>query len=266
MARMPGVQWRPISTNYRSGGCLPRIVTIHKMQGSMSGTDSWFRNPRARVSSHFGVSKGGTIRQWVNTSDSAWAQGNGNGYCLSIENEGNVNEPLTSAQPDACARILKWANGVHGVPLQRTTSIGGRGLAYHSLGGSTWGGPTGCPAARVISQLGEIVRRAGGSGGGGGSNQGTGKAPAFPLPSGYAFGPRSGPAWQVSGYYGHREDLRRWQRQMLARGWAGLGTADGLYGPKTEKVARQFQAEKSLGVDGLIGSHSWKAAWETPVT
>ncbi|WP_304452722.1 peptidoglycan-binding protein [Nocardiopsis sp. YSL2] len=89
-------------------------------------------------------------------------------------------------------------------------------------------------------------------------------APPFPLPRGHAFGPRSGPVWQVSGYYSHREDLRRWQRRMRDRGW--IITPDGLYGDQTEAVTRTFQAEKDLVDDGLIGVRTWAAAWTAPIT
>lgn len=90
-------------------------------------------------------------------------------------------------------------------------------------------------------------------------------APAFPLPRGHYFGPKTGPTSSVSGYYSHRADLRRWQEQMRRRGWTI--TADGLYGPATAKVARQFQAEKGgLAVDGLVGPATWAAAWSEPVT
>ena len=94
----------------------------------------------------------------------------------------------------------------------------------------------------------------------------TPKAPKFPLPKGHYFGPRSGPNRSVSGYHGNREHLRTWQRQMLKRGWSGLGAADGLYGAKTKRVAQQFQREKGLAVDGLIGAATWAAAWSEPVT
>ena len=89
-------------------------------------------------------------------------------------------------------------------------------------------------------------------------------APAFPLPRGSYFGPKSGPAQSVSGYYSHREDLRRWQQRMHDRGWQI--TVDGLYGPNTEQNAREFQAEKGLTVDGLIGRDTWAAAWTSAVT
>lgn len=90
------------------------------------------------------------------------------------------------------------------------------------------------------------------------------KAPAFPLPAGWYFGPKSGPRESVSGYYGHRDDLRKWQAQMARRGWTIA--VDGLYGPGTAQTARAFQLEKRLGVDGLIGPATWAAAWAAPIT
>lgn len=89
-------------------------------------------------------------------------------------------------------------------------------------------------------------------------------APKFPLKSGWYFGPKSGPTRSVSGHYGHRAALRKWQAKMRNRGWTI--SVDGLYGPQTRKVARQLQAEKKLGVDGLVGKRTWDAAWEAPVT
>lgn len=91
-------------------------------------------------------------------------------------------------------------------------------------------------------------------------------APPFPLNNLWYFGPRSGPQESVSGYHGHREDLRRWQQQMQRRGWKFDHGADGLYGPETATIARLFQKEKGLKVDGLIGPATWRAAWEAPIT
>lgn len=89
-------------------------------------------------------------------------------------------------------------------------------------------------------------------------------APKFPLKRGWYFGPKSGPASSVSGYYSHRSDLKRWQARMEDRGWTI--TPDGLYGNRTATVARKFQAEKGLSRDSLIGKRTWDAAWEAPVT
>ena len=96
-----------------------------------------------------------------------------------------------------------------------------------------------------------------------------GGAPGFPLPDGYYYGPLDGPRGSISGQHRNdrpewREGLSRWQSRMKERGWK-IG-ADGQYGPQTKEVARQFQAEKRLGVDGLIGPGTWAAAWTAPVS
>ncbi|CAM3623953.1 hypothetical protein NORO109296_00255 [Nocardiopsis rhodophaea] len=51
---------------------------------------------------------------------------------------------------------------------------------------------------------------------------------------------------------------------MRGRGWSI--TTDRLYGPRTERVARQFQREKGLTVDGLIVKTTWEAAWVSSIT
>lgn len=59
-------------------------------------------------------------------------------------------------------------------------------------------------------------------------------------------------------------DVRQWQAQMRNRGW-NIAT-DGVYGPKSEEVCRQFQKQKNIQVDGVVGPTTWKAAWAAPVT
>lgn len=60
------------------------------------------------------------------------------------------------------------------------------------------------------------------------------------------------------------DDVRTWQARMAERGW--VLTVDGIYGAESESVARRFQAEKGLSVDGLVGIHTWNATWDAPVT
>lgn len=93
-----------------------------------------------------------------------------------------------------------------------------------------------------------------------------GSPPRFPLPSGHVFGPRSGPGWQHSGYaaYSDSLNLKVWQAQMVRRGWKI--TVDGKYGDQTANVAYQFQKEKGLVADRLIGIATWNAAWTAKVT
>ncbi|MFJ8345016.1 peptidoglycan-binding protein [Streptomyces sp. NPDC094153] len=159
---MPGADWRPIPINYTPGGqASVRGVVVHIMDGTLEGTDSWFRShPEAKASSHFGTSRAGDLRQWVSTSDKAWAQANGNSSWLSVENEGRGGDTLTDAQLDRNAEVLAWAHATDGVPLQVADGPDGRGLGYHAMGGNAWGGHLNCPGSRVVAQLAEIVARA----------------------------------------------------------------------------------------------------------
>ncbi|WP_035800673.1 peptidoglycan recognition protein family protein [Kitasatospora mediocidica] len=89
--------------------------------------------------------------------------------------------------------------------------------------------------------------------------------PAPPAPA-----PAAGyPAWpgeylRVQTPMLHDGNVQTWQRQMAQRGWSI--TADGWYGPASASVCRQFQQEKNLGVDGVVGPQTWDAAWTAPVT
>ena len=60
------------------------------------------------------------------------------------------------------------------------------------------------------------------------------------------------------------EDVRTWQARMVERGWDLQ--VDGIYGQRTAQVARAFQVEKGLVVDGLVGPETWSAAWTAPIT
>jgi LysM repeat protein len=160
MARMSGATWRPVPNRTLNGQQSVRGVVVHIMAGTLAGTDSWFRNPTAQASSHFGTGKTGALYQWVDTKDRAWAQANGNRDWISVENEGKGGEKLTEAQLDRNAQVLAWAHQKHGVPLQLATGPSSRGLGYHAMGGSAWGGHTQCPGTKIVAQLPEILKRA----------------------------------------------------------------------------------------------------------
>ncbi|GAA2449656.1 hypothetical protein GCM10010191_79230 [Actinomadura vinacea] len=59
-------------------------------------------------------------------------------------------------------------------------------------------------------------------------------------------------------------NVRRWQTQMRERGWNI--TADGDYGPISQRLCKNFQREHGLPVDGIVGPNTWKATWEAPST
>jgi peptidoglycan hydrolase-like protein with peptidoglycan-binding domain len=62
----------------------------------------------------------------------------------------------------------------------------------------------------------------------------------------------------------HRADVRHWQQRMANRGWDIM--VDGYYGPQSRHVARQFQAQKGLATDGIVGPVTWRHTWREPVT
>ncbi len=87
------------------------------------------------------------------------------------------------------------------------------------------------------------------------------------MPDVHWYGPESAIHKNHSGYYKKdRAGIRKYQQQMRDRGWSGIGKVDGIFGDKTYKVTKQFQAEKGLTVDGGVGIDTWNAAWEEPVT
>lgn len=164
MARMPGATWRPVPNRTAGGQDAVYGVVLHIMEGTLDGTDSWFRNGAAQASSHFGVGKDGRIFQWVDTADRAWAQISGNRTWLSIEHEGHSGDSLTPAQLAATARVVAWMHTAHGVQLVPTDSPTGRGIGWHGMGAAAWGGHYDCPGNPIKAQRAAIIAAAKGGG------------------------------------------------------------------------------------------------------
>lgn len=161
MARYSGARWRPISVNYNRGGIAPRILIVHIMQGTLAGTDSWFRNPAAEASAHFGVDKTGTTYQWVDTANRAWHAADANSYAIGVECEGFSGQTLTAAQVTAVAKIYAWAHQQHeAISMWLNKKISGSGLSWHGLGGVAWGNHPNCPGKPIVGQLPEILTEA----------------------------------------------------------------------------------------------------------
>ncbi|UBF26693.1 CHAP domain-containing protein [Kovacikia minuta CCNUW1] len=69
-----------------------------------------------------------------------------------------------------------------------------------------------------------------------------------------------------------RNDVVKWQQQMISRGWklgsggpSGKGDT-GIFDQRCFEVLKKFQEEKGLEVDGILGPESWDAAWTAPIT
>lgn len=57
------------------------------------------------------------------------------------------------------------------------------------------------------------------------------------------------------------DDVLSLQKKLLARGYSVVGSADGIFGKKTDAGVRQFQADQGLVVDGVVGPKTWSALW-----
>lgn len=146
-------------------------------------------------------------------------------------------------------------------------------------------GPTACPGDEIYAWLKASLPVVGGTPGTPSTPSGGRPAPdpavAFPLPSGYYFGPASGSDRSVSGAYGRtfkgkadREWLKTWAGQVARRGWSigkgrtylGRAGNDGIYGPEYKALIEAFQRDQKLGVDGRLGVKTRNAAYHNKIS
>jgi hypothetical protein len=274
-------KWIP-SPNYSSrGGTKVRLVVIHTAEGAttIESLGSFFANPSSQVSSQTGIDdKLGIVGEYVKREMKPWTQGNANPYSTATElcAFAKWNRAEWLRHPNMLENTKQWINeecaafGIPKVRLNASQAQGGQaGVCGHvdlgSAGGGHWDPGPEFPWDIVLS----------GSAAPGPTPPPTptptpppaGKAPPFPYPPSGYLGPPSNDPNCHSGYYGgvDNTNVATWQRQMAARGW-GIGAVDGMYGPTSQNICRQFQQEKGLSADGLVGPQTWAASWNAPVT
>lgn len=265
----------------RRKGRIKYLVIHHwddpKRKPSLAGVLSWLTNPRSKVSAHYVVS-GRRVYRLVPESMAAWHARGGNSDSIGIE-----CDPMQQDETyETAAELIREIRGRHGdIPLVRHRDVKGssttcpgtydlarldrlaRGKAAPAAGGKGMAKPVAKPAPKPAAKPSCV------------------KAPAFPLPAGYAYGPVDGSVKCVSGRARNThvpndviqvngrwrsKGLAVWQARMQARGWnIGKDGADGRYGNDTARVVKQFQKNKGLKVDGKIGPATWRAAFELPV-
>lgn len=258
-----------------------RLLVLHTAEGSRTyqSLGSYMANPAAQVSSHAGIDDTpGTIGVYVRRADNAWTQAGANAVSVSAELCGfaawdSAEWHRHSHMLENCAAWLAEEAAAHNLPLTALTAAAaqgsGRGVCQHIDLGAWGGGHVDCGAA---FPLGEVLAMAGGAPPATAPPKpstppaGPKAGPPFPYPAGHYLGQPSPDPNCHSGYYGGVDtgNVRTWQARMAERGWA-LGV-DGKYGPQSETVCRQFQTEKGLAVDGLVGPNTWAAAWSAPIT
>lgn len=271
MVTYPQAAWKPVPNH---GGAMSQHLglVLHVQQGN-NGLQGWFSNPESGASSTWWVSKTGQVEQYVDAELQAWAQAAGNSTYNSVETEGYDTEALTQAQMEGLAGLYRWGHDTYGWPFSTSDMVGQPGFAWHGMGGSAWGGHPACPGDLRKNARTPILQMAMGSvitptPPTPQPPQPQPTFPPFPYPPADYLGQPSPDPHCHSGFYGgvDQQNVRQWQNKMLARGWSGIGAADGMFGPNSEKVCRQFQSEKQLAVDGKVGPNTWAASWTAPIT
>jgi hypothetical protein len=135
------------SPNYFKGrrNYTPIAIVIHIMEGTLTGTDSWFLDEKSKVSAHFGIGKDGAVHQYVHQSDTAWHAGrvnnpswklikpsgdaanpyiNPNYYTLGIEHEGDEHSDWTDDMYQSSSQVIAALSKRWNIPLDREHVIG----------------------------------------------------------------------------------------------------------------------------------------------
>jgi hypothetical protein len=257
--------WIP-SPNYSSrGGSSVRLIVLHTAEGSTTyeSLGNYFQGD-VGVSSHVGIDdKRGKIGEYVSRGNKAWTQGNANPVAVAAELCGFASWSTSTWQNSHNNMLLNAADwvkeeaGKFGIPITKLTASqaqgSGRGVCQHRDLGSWGTNHSDCGNGFPMDYVLDLAR--GGtpappSGGGGGG----GSAPTLHVDY---FGPANGHNYTCP-------DVQVWQDKMSSRGWSL--SVDGEYGPESEGQCRQFQAEKGLVSDGLVGPDTWNATWNAPVT
>jgi hypothetical protein len=264
----PGAKKRPLGTQTEPKMNTPKIFIVHTMSGYLTGTDSFFRaGGYDGTESHFGVGgkydgdKDGEVWQWQDLGHTADAQYEGNAIATSVEtsdgNKGNV--PWTAKQVEAIVKLGVWWCKQTGNPAKIVTSPDGKGFGWHAQF-KVWNrAGHDCPGSARLQQykadvVPEIARRLTGAT----TPPAPTTAPPFP-----------GRVLMVSKPEMTGADVLAWQRQMRARSWAI--TVDGHYKAADAVLCTAFQKDSTahgwpLDADGEVGTLTWKATFERPVT
>jgi N-acetyl-anhydromuramyl-L-alanine amidase AmpD len=160
MARYPGAVWRPIAKNYSKGGNRCDTVQFHTASDGPSTKSlfGWF-NGGAHASSHFYVAGDGTVEQYVDTADRAWAAFSSNSHAISIETHdgGNNVNPWNTQQLAALVALADWCCRTHGIKRTICSSDTSGGIGWHEQFRSWNHNAHDCPGSVREAQIRDVI-------------------------------------------------------------------------------------------------------------
>jgi hypothetical protein len=139
------------------GADIRRIVVHIAQGGTINGLIAWFKDPKAKVSSHFAIAQDGEVVQFVELDTVAWAEAAYNETSISIEHVGFTGHQLTGPQLAASLKLIRWLSHEFDVPAKRTASPDIPGVIGHGELGVLGGNHPDCPGAPILSQLTHVL-------------------------------------------------------------------------------------------------------------
>lgn len=123
----PAIDQEPANPrNYSHSSTQKTMIVIHKAEGSLDATISWFKNSASRVSAHYTVDDT-SIAQSLPDSAVAWHTGNHhyNQVAIGIENSGYTHRDDMSEQHyRRLAQLVAYLCRKHSIPMDRHHIIG----------------------------------------------------------------------------------------------------------------------------------------------
>lgn len=260
------------SPNYYEGRVVPiRVVVIHTGETAESttaaeGMANWFSRASTRASAHLCVDTDSTVR-CVDDDDTAWAAPGANADGLQIELAGRAGQSESDWTDDTSKAILKRAAGEvaawcikYRVPVKWLTDAelaDGKtmGLTTHAQVSRVlklsdhWDPGLNFPEDEFLAAVKDLLP----------------KAPVQPVPVQPKPANIVVPAYPGLVKRGSKgKAVTAVQKRLKERGWKI--SVDGVFGARTEAIVRQFQTEKGLTADGIVGPLTWRKLWTSPVT
>jgi len=144
---------------------LPKVIVNHATaNSSLSALNSWFNNPQAKVSAHFGVGKDGTVVQYVDETQMAWHAGhsewmgreNVNWFSLGIElvNRNDGTDPYPEAQHKANVALNAYLCVKWDIPPDADHIVTHRAISGHLTGKTD---PLGYDMERLCREVAALV-------------------------------------------------------------------------------------------------------------
>lgn len=260
MALCPFAEHRLLPENKTQGRISPRSVILHSaVDGRASSLFNFFANPKQGLESHFYVRGDGHIEQYMDTQVRADANNKANAFAVSIETDDNGNpdaQPWSDQQVVALVKLVSWICDVHDIPKAQCAGWDKPGVGWHSMWGapSPWTPARGktCPGKARIEQIKTRILPA------------LGVVPVTPPPP--AISAEVDFLKAIAAAAAAKPVLKKGNKGVKVKdfqtvfnkavGFPAL-KVDGNFGATTEKWVKQYQSDRGLPADGVVGQRTW---------